>query len=174
MIPCKTKLKTFITFLKFKRASSQNLNLVQLLDFLETVEDRFLEIHGVLVSELKAKIHDHFKITEIANNKAAFNACLAKCLNRFLVGALSVIVKLQTSRRFVSSSSSIGYDAMRPRWGVEISALWANHLMVLQRYFFIQKNICNYHSFLTTKMVLTSKWGRICGWQAFITELFWT
>ena len=106
MIPCKTKLKTFITFLKFKRASSQNLNLVQLLDFLETVEDRFLEIHGVLVSELKAKIHDHFKITEIANNKAAFNACLAKCLNRFLVGALSVIVKLQTSRRFVSSSTS--------------------------------------------------------------------
>ena len=105
MIPCKTKLKTFITFLKFKRASSQNLNLVQLLDFLETVEDRFLEIHGVLVSELKAKIHDHFKITEIANNKAAFNACLAKCLNRFLVGALSVIVKLQTSRRFISNST---------------------------------------------------------------------
>ena len=47
-----------------------------------------------------------------------------------LEGAFSVIVKLQTSQRFVSSSSSIGYDAMRPRWGEKISALWANHLMV--------------------------------------------
>ena len=69
MIPCKTKLKTFITFLKFKRASSQNLNLVQLLDFLETVEDRFLEIHGVLVSELKAKFYELFKIIEKATKE---------------------------------------------------------------------------------------------------------
>ena len=70
MIPCKTKLKTFITFLKFKRASSQNLNLVQLLDFLETVEDRFLEVHGVLELELKAKVHKLFKSTEKAPKKA--------------------------------------------------------------------------------------------------------
>ena len=39
-----------------------------------------------------------------------------------LEGAFSVIVKLHTSRRFVSSSSSIGYDAMQPRWGEEIVA----------------------------------------------------